>query len=81
MGRGAQLTFPLQKEPISFANELDRFLTVRYVNAKINQNWTGSRMGCGAKRTFRLQELATSFAYDLDRFLTVSSVNAKQILI
>ena len=79
MGSGAQLTFHLQKKPTSFANELDRFLTVRYVNAKINRNWTGSPMGCGAKRTCRLQEFATSFAYELDRFLTVPSVNAKQI--
>ena len=37
MGSGAQLTFHLQKKPTSFANELDRFLTVRYVNAKISE--------------------------------------------
>ena len=69
MGCGAQRTFHLQFFATSFADELDRFLTVRYVNAQNNRNCIGSPMGCGAKRTFHLQTFATSFADELDRFL------------
>ena len=76
MGCGAKRTFHLHIFATSFADGLGRFLTVRYVNAKNNRNWTGSPMCCGAKRTFHLQSFATSFANGLDRFLTVRSVNA-----
>ena len=38
MGCGAKRPFHLQKERISFANELNRLLTVRYVNAENHRN-------------------------------------------
>ena len=78
LGCSAKRTFHLQIFATSFANELDRCLGVRYVNAETNWNWTGSPNGLRCKTNILITQICYSFCKWTGSLFDRRSVNSKK---